>query len=768
MSKGWIRRIGRSLRLVAMGLAIAICIFLLIDRLAPVDLQSGEVARVVVDADGQPLRAFADSRGIWRYRVEPEQVSPLYLQTLIQYEDRWYYYHFGINPVSLLRAGWQLLCNGRIVSGGSTLTMQVARIRYGLHSGAADKLLQIWRALQLELHFNKREILTYYLNHAPFGGNLEGVEAASRAYFGYSAAHLTRAQAALLAVLPQSPSRCRPDRHPRRAARQRDKVLDRLVDFKVITAREAADAKMEPVAAPPPRIEPLAPLLARRLVEAHPRSPVILTFIDRDIERSLQQIAQDSIHLIPKRASLAIVVMEHGSGKVVGYLGSADMLDADRFGYVDMVTAQRSPGSTLKPFIYGLALDGGLIHSESLLMDVPLRFGDYRPQNFTRGFSGPVSASEALRESLNLPAVQVLEQVGPGRFYARLQTAGADLHLPSGAEPNLALALGGLSTNLEHLVRLYSALANGGETLQPRFTPSDPVRRTRLLSAGAAWIVRAMLHRRTPDTPAGLAVKTGTSYGNRDAWAIAVSAYHTVGVWVGSPDNEAMVGHYGSFTAMPIAEAVVGALPRTGVRAHSRPPTVSDRVICWPGGQPAKTQCDVVRHAWILNNTIPPTLMGTLGQTPLIPTPKLHIRVAEDTGLRTPLGCVPDEREETVAVWPAPLQNWIKKQWRNSSRIPKLDPRCSVQDGLLPDSPVRIVGLSDHDRIKRQAGTKTTPILKVEAVGGQPAWYWFLNGKPLQGSGNHLQIPLPRPGNYRLSVIDQSGMSDRVRFVVEH
>ncbi|MBU0483825.1 MAG: penicillin-binding protein 1C [Proteobacteria bacterium] len=748
---------------------MTLLILLALDRWYPGNLQPRSRARLVVDAAGHPLRSFADEEGVWRYETSAAQVSPLYLQALINYEDRWFYKHWGVNPLSLLRAAGQWLRSGKIVSGGSTLTMQIARIRYHLGSDIFGKLQQIMRALQLEFHFSKQEILTYYLNHAPFGGTLEGVEAASRSYFGYSAQNLTLAQAALLAVLPQAPSRYRPDRYPARAEQQRNKVLDRLVIFGSITPTAATDAKMESVAATTPRLAMVAPLLARRLKQTYPDSALISSFIDRDLQQRLEQIARDSVYLIPERASLAIMVMEHETGKVVGYVGSADMLDANRFGHVDMVVAKRSPGSTLKPFIYGLALDGGLIHSESLLMDVPLSFSDYRPHNFNGGFSGPVSVSRALKESLNIPAVQVLEQLGPGQFYARMQTAGAGLLLPPGAQPNLSLALGGVSTSLEHLVGLYSTLANGGEALKPRLTPDDPVQRTKLLSGGAAWIVRNLLYRPTDEADfiPDLAVKTGTSYGNRDAWALGVTDNHTLGVWVGSPDNAAMVGHFGNFTAIPILHTVVSVLPRTNHRAHPRPETVTSQSICWPGGRPTSTLCDEIHHSWILDQTIPQTMMSTVGQSPLIPTPELSLRISRDTGLRTTLGCLEDDLVRIIPIWPAPLQNWIKLAWRNKVRIPALDPRCNLNDGLLTESPVQIVGIQDHDRIKRHASTLAQPRLSVDAVGGQPNWYWFLNDELLTETGNHLNLLLPNPGEYQLSVSDQAGMSDSVRFVVE-
>ncbi len=746
-----------------------VCAFLTIDLLAPVDLQPLSTARVVVDSRGEPLRAFADRNGEWRYQVSLDQVSPYYLQALIGYEDRWFYRHFGVNPLSLLRAAWQWLRHGRIISGGSTLTMQVARIRYPGRGSIGDKLRQIVRALQLELHYSKSDILTYYINHAPFGGTLQGVEAASRSYFGYPAAHLTRAQGALLAVLPQAPSLYRPDRYPERARAQRDKVLDRLVEFGRLSPEDAADAKLESVAATPPHLKPLAPLLARRLIERNVEDHRISTHIDRQLQRRLETLAREQLHLLPQHASLAIEVMEHGSGKVVAYLGSAGLGDMERFGYIDMVTAERSPGSTLKPFIYGMAMDAGLIHSESLLLDTPLAFGDYRPLNFSRGFSGPVSVSHALQLSLNVPAVQVLERLDPAHFFAHMQTAGAGLRLPPGAVPNLAIALGGVATNLERLVSLYSALGNEGYAIVPRLSPDDPLQKRRLLSPGTAWIIRDILSHRREETTwqQGLAIKTGTSYGNRDAWAMGVGKHHTIGVWVGRPDNAAMTGHYGSYTAVPILRAAAAILPNGGQGLPARPANVSRKTICWPTGRETPQLCDEQRQAWIVDDVIPATLMGSVAQSPLIPTPYITLRVAGDSGLRAALGCNIASTEQTLPIWPAPLQSWLPAKWRTTQRIPPLDPRCKQNAGLLSETPVQIVGLDNKARLKRHATTAEQPLLGFRAVGGQPQWYWFLNGELLENQGEVLKLPMPEPGKYQLAVTDQAGMSDTLEFTVE-
>ena len=462
------------------------------DRLWPLPLHEVAPARVVVAEDGAPLWRFADADGIWRYPVTINEVSPRYLEALIQYEDRWFWDHPGVNPLSVARAAWQDLRAGRVISGGSTLTMQVARLLDPHPRTFGGKLRQLWRALQLEWHLDKRQILTLYLNRAPFGGTLQGSGAASWAYLGKPPAELSYAEAALLAVLPQAPSRLRPARWPQRAQAARDKVLSRMQTRGVWPARAVKEAKEEPVWLFPRQMPQLAPLFARRVLAAS-REEKIVTTLDGGLQRQLEEMALNWKSRLPPRSSLAILVVDHTSMKVRGWVGSADLADDSRFGHVDMVTAVRSPGSLLKPFIYGLAMDDGLIHPASLLQDVPRRFSDYRPGNFDSGFHGPVSMSDALQRSLNLPAVQVLEAYGPKQFAARLRNAGLPLSLPAGAEPNLSLSLGGAGARLADIVAAYSALARHGRAGRLRLLPGDPLVERPLLSPGAAWIIRRIL-----------------------------------------------------------------------------------------------------------------------------------------------------------------------------------------------------------------------------------------------------------------------------------
>ncbi|MCB1941668.1 MAG: penicillin-binding protein 1C, partial [Candidatus Accumulibacter sp.] len=519
-------------RKTPLTLAAALALLLVADQLWPPPLpgRAAAHAQVVLARDGTPLRAFPDRMHIWRQPVSIEEVSPRYIEALVAYEDRSFWWHPGVNPWALLRAGWQWLRHGQIVSGGSTLTMQVARLLEPTPRSFAGKLRQVARALQLELRFSKREILELYLSYAPMGGVVEGVEAASRAYLGKPARRLSESEAALLTVLPQAPSRLRPDRYPERARQARDKVLDRLRSRWPATT--IADARQEPVIALSIREPLLAPLLAERLRRLKPQAARIDSTIDAGMQQSVEQLLATRLAVLPPRVSMATLVVDNASLEVRAYAGSADFTDNARFAHVDMVQAARSPGSTLKPFLYGLALDEGLTHSESLLADVPQSFSGYQPGNFQASFSGPVSVSEALQKSLNVPAVEVLAQLGPARFVSLLRRGGLTVELPRGSAPNLGVILGGTAVTLEGLVGAYSALARAGVSGQPRYFADAPLEEARMMSAGAAFIIRDVLEAGGPlarlvndglGERRGIAWKTGTSFGFRDAWAVGVS-----------------------------------------------------------------------------------------------------------------------------------------------------------------------------------------------------------------------------------------------------
>lgn len=762
------------------GLLLAVALLWLADRLWPLPLPKDDLARVVLAEDGTPLWRFADANGVWRYPVQTDEVSPYYLEALLTYEDRWFYQHPGVNPLALGRAAWQNLSGGRVLSGGSTLSMQVARLLDPHERTLPGKLRQLWRTAQLEWHLSKAEILNLYLNRAPFGGTLQGVAAASWAYLGESPQQLTRSEAALLAVLPQAPSRLRPDRHPERAQVARDKVLRRLAEYQVWPQGAVDEALEEPLLLAP-RLEPsLAPLLARRLNRPH-SPPLIRTTLDANLQRRLEDLLLGWRARLPEHTSAAILVVETDNMAVRAYLGSVDINDARRFGHVDMISALRSPGSTLKPFLYGMAMDAGLIHSESLLQDVPRRYGDYRPGNFSMGFSGPVSASSALALSLNLPAVQLLEAYGPKRFAADLRNGGVPLSLPALAEPNLALILGGAGSRLEDLVSGYSALARGGKSANLRLQPQDELVERRMLSPGSAWIIRRILSGQArPDRDPtaelvqrpSLAWKTGTSYGFRDALAIGVGPRYLIGVWIGRPDGTPVPGQFGLASAAPLMLQVHDVLSnrdsQRGIVAPVQPVpgSVGVAAICWPLGQPLSKNdpnCRRQRFAWTLDNTTPPTLLAA--DQPLGVGLRETLWV-DGQGQRVSPQC-PGAQPRDVALWPAPLEPWLPRVERREARLPPASTQCPPP-ALNSVTALSIVGVREGDRLRRPAASQASLRLTLTALGGDGRRWWFLNGTPLGDSGHQeaLNTTLEQPGRYELSVLDESGQTARVEFSV--
>ncbi|MFD2175553.1 penicillin-binding protein 1C [Rhodobacter lacus] len=513
------------------------------------------VGSEVLARDGTLLRAFPVADGRWR--LAPGPVDAAYLKDLVAFEDGRFWHHHGVDPVAVLRAAAQMLWHRQIVSGASTLTMQVARLLEDGPTGTlAGKARQARLALALERRLTKAQILDLYLRLAPFGGNLEGLRAAALAYFGKEPRRLTPAEAALLIALPQSPERRRPDRNPKDAKEARDRVLDRLVASGRLAADAALAAKAEPIPARRRDFPALAPHLTERLFAAAAPGARIETTIDPRLQRAAQKLAARAIAGQGGQVSVAMVLADHQSGEILAEVGGAEWTSTNRAGFLDLTQAPRSPGSTLKPFVYALAFDDGLAHPETLIEDRPVAFGPWRPQNFDRSFRGTVTVRRALTLSLNIPVVSLTEALGPERVLQTLRRAGARPVLPSSAPPGLAVSLGGLGISLEDLVQAYAGLARLGRpvTLSAEAGRAGP-REGQLFGAVAAWQVGDILVHIPPPPGAAanrIAYKTGTSYGHRDALALGYDGRHVAGVWMGRADGTPVPGAFGGELAAPI------------------------------------------------------------------------------------------------------------------------------------------------------------------------------------------------------------------------
>jgi penicillin-binding protein 1C len=562
-----------------------------LNGLIPPDLSRiHDHSSLVLDRHGQLLRAFPTADDTWRLPTPAKDVDPLYLSMLKASEDQRFDQHLGLDPLAIVRAIGQALVHGQIISGASTLSMQTARLLEPKSRTFGAKIEEAARAVQLSVLLGRGGVLDIYLSLAPFGGTLEGVTAASLAWFGHPPDRLTPAEAALLVALPQSPERLRPDRHPEAAKVARNRLLQRMEAHGILAPDVAHAAQMEDVPRFQRALPRLAPHLAEGLVAAaqgqnlgkdqgKDQGKILHTHIDGSLQRALEVLGQSWRGKLEPGSDLAVVILD--GNRLIAHLGSADWFSRQ----LDLSRAVRSPGSTLKPFIYAIAFDDLALHPATLMDDMPQRFGDWQPRNFDHEFHGTVTAREALQRSLNIPAVQALERVGPARFAALLNRCGARLEFPTTDDPGLPLALGGVGIRLVDLAMLYAALGQGGlckplDMLQNPATNTLPAQR--LVDSTAAAVVLDILENspmpegvasiRGTQRPRRIAFKTGTSYGFRDAWTVGVSAQYTVAVWVGRADGGASPGSVGRLTAAPLMFKAFDLLPPD----HRARPAVRD------------------------------------------------------------------------------------------------------------------------------------------------------------------------------------------------
>lgn len=734
---------------------------------------------VVVAADGAPLYVKPGKDGNWDYPVVARQVSPFLIQALTTTQDPDFRHNLGIRPLALARALWNRFVNGRSASA-STLTLKVVNLIEPHGDGLGARLVQVLRALQLTLHDSKQQILDLYLNLAPYGGPLRGVQAASYAYFGIPASRLDRAQAALLAALPDAPTRLRPDLHPRAARRARDRVLAHMAASGTWTRFAVAQARQSPLTVHYDPLPRKAPLLGRRLVQRDAvkgrRPALIHTTIDSTLQAKVNALFKDLGKRLPPATSAAVLVMDNRSLAVRAYRGSAAYPQRGHFAFVDMADKRRPIGRTLTPLVYGLAMDAHLIDSASLLADVPRAFGEYIPAASGSRFLGPISAAGALKRGLRIPAVQVLVHLGPQVFVSRLRGAGIPLELTTVTASDPSLLDSGVETTLTGLVRAYSALGRGGVAGEPRLTPGAARRQKRLLSPGAAWILRHMLAARQPPQVSGnyptlsadhrLAWARGHSGGGRDLWAVGLSGQYTIGVWIGRPDGTAIPPYYKRIPPLPVLFRIASDLPDAGgwPPAAYRPASVKQKTVCWPLGLPPDPAypafCQRRLKAFTLNGVTPPTL-----RAPNSPRPQAIVQFAVNpqTGKRVNAKCAAAQREpRALAQWPLMLTPWLPRIWLKAATPPSWDASCPHEPPPAGDT-IHITGVPPHDHVKLSAHGPAS-FFVLGATGGKGVLFWMVDGQLIWTTGPNeaFSYRITGPGTYTVTVMDARGANAQV------
>ena len=774
------KRIRFCLYLISGTVLIPLLLFLIANRVFPLPVEKlhQPPSTIVLDRHGEWLRAFIASDESWHI-PEPslDEISPKLRTAVLTYEDRWFYRHFGINPFSIVQAAMDNIEAGKIVRGGSTITMQVARMMEPKARTVPNKLVEMFRALQLELAYPKDEILTLYFNMAPYGGNIVGSAAASRIYFNKSQNRLSLGEAALLAALPNSPTYLRPDVYPENVRAARKKVLRQMRKFGKIDARELQEAASDPI---PIKRYPMpfkAPHLTRLLAKTESGHRIYST-IDSDIQELSERVLRENIAPLQREgiSTGAVVVMDTKSREVLAMVGSHDFFDYASEGQVNGAIAPRSPGSALKPFIYGIALERGLITPERLLHDVPVNYAEYSPVNYDGEYRGYVTARDALAHSLNVPAVNLYAQLGNDGIYALLKRAGISTLSEPKTHYGLSLILGSCEVSLLELTALYAGLANLGDFGQHQLTRQSgdtlpPPSTKRLLSRGACFILTEMLTEvRRPDLPAAyeasmnlpkVAWKTGTSYGHRDAWSVGYTPKYTIGVWVGNFDGHGAPSLVGSEVAAPILFALFNALTNSASnRWFTRPYQVSTREVCALSGMPVSGNCPTTK----LDNYI----SNLSAKAPC----RVHKRITIDneTGATLCSHCRIGRFYHQVVYeeWRPEVATWLSKSGFAIQPIPPHNPNCvGVVAGRGPV--IRSPSGDSEYHIRAGVNLEYQKLLLAASVSNRTKQvFWFVNGELIyKGAPTEPVFLTPVAGRHRLTCVDDEGRSSSRTLVIK-
>ena len=761
---------------------MTLLLFIIFDFLfpLPVDKLNPPPSQLVLDRNEKLLRAFTAPDEMWRIKATLKDVSPKLKMATLTYEDKWFYYHFGLNPISILKAAIANAKARRIISGASTITMQIARMMEPKERTLRHKCIEAFRALQLEFHYSKDEILTMYFNMAPYGGNIIGSAAASYLYFGKPQKNLSLGEAALLAAIPNSPARLKPDANPKMARMARDKVLRILQQHGRITEKELKEALREPLPKARYPMPFVAPHFCRLLKNLYPRQNSIASTIDDKIQATSRGILRE--YLTPLRkggiSNGAVVVLDTKTREVLAMVGSYDFFDETNDGQVNGATAPRSPGSALKPFIYALALDRGIISPQSILIDVPVDYSGYKPVNYDGKHRGYVSAQDALARSLNVPAVNLCAKLKDDGIYSFLKKAGISTLPKLKDYYGLQLILGGCEVTLLELTNLYVGLANSGEFAPYRLLRGEVTlerakeqgNAKRLLSEAACFILTEMLTEvRRPDLPAcweasmnlpKVAWKTGTSYGHKDAWSIGYSPRYTIGVWVGNFDATGAPGIVGVEAAAPILFALFNALidPSANqwfVKSYE----VASRKVCSLSGMPMSNYCESSKEELYIPGLSPSKEC------------EVHRKIDVDvtTGKRLCSHCrIGREYEERIfEVYPPEIATWMQRNGHHVPSIPEHYPSCSkvlAGKGPVIHSP----SANCEYKIRQSIDAEYQKILLDASVSsGTKKIFWFLDhqlifaGKPTQ-----KVFIAPVTGKHHLVCMDDEGRSTETALVI--
>jgi len=729
-------------------------------------------SRTILDKEGNLLRAFLGKGDRWLLPVSLEEINPNFINATIAIEDKRFRTHFGVDIQAVMRSVKLNLTNQRVISGASTLSMQVIRILEGRERTFFNKIVETVHAIRLERLYTKDEILKLYFELAPYGGNIHGVKAASLRYFKKLPKDLNLSECALLAGLPQSPTRFRPDRYPQRAKDRRDRVLASMLESEFISTEQYELSKTEPVIAgnyPSPFKSPHF----TRFVMNNSKEQATVTSLDPDLQHFAEVALKDMVGNLESQgvSNGAIVIIENGSGKVRAMVGSVDFFSDENSGQINGALSKRCPGSALKPFTYAIGFDKGLYTPSVVLADVPVQYNGYMPLDYDKKFRGPVSVREALVDSLNIPVVEVLDKVGYQNLYTFLKKSGITTLTKSPSHYGLALTLGSGDVNLLELTNAYASLARSGIFKPYSFIEEEDVGEGKqVISEGAAFLVSDILSDSNRFEAVGVhhdktdpkfAFKTGTSYGNRDAWTIGYNPEYTIGVWLGNFSGKPSKALVGLSSAAPVVNRIFDYVyAKRSAPWFEQPESVGERYVCALDGRPATELSPVVVKDFFIKGVS------------ISASSDMHRRIAIDkeTGLAL------DEQskegreytEEVFEVWPVKLQAWAKQHQSNYKEPPQYLKRDNRIVNLDKNRP-KIVSPSHGCEYFTMNNAEDQDKLALLADGSfdSDELFWFVDDKFYKKSdiGKKIFWNMQR-GDHKITAVDSYGRSSFVKIVV--
>lgn len=774
-------------------LSAFILIFLLLDTIFPCHINYS-YSQLILDRKGNLIHAFLTDDDKWRMKIERDEITPELRNAFLYKEDRWFYWHFGINPFAICRAAVNNVLHQKRTSGASTITMQVARLLQPKTRNYANKLVEMFRAVQLEWHFSKGEILQMYLNLAPYGGNIEGVKSASVLFWGKSPQALSLAEIAALTVIPNRPNSLRPDGNADDLRQMRNKWLQAFGQAGVFKKEDVADALEEPLSIKRREAPKIAPHFAMRMRNVYPQTPIIKTTLDLGMQQQVQQLTYNYIRRLYYQhiRNAAVLVVNNRTRQVEAYVGSADFSNADDGGQVDGIMAYRSPGSTLKPLLTAAAFDKGLLTPKMKITDVPTNFMGYSPLNYDKHCNGFITVEYALGFSLNIPFVKILNKYGISNFTKQLSDAGFSLFKDPKRKYGLSLILGGCGVRLDELTNLYATFANTGRyrPLQWTNTPdnsnnnntaaaaaqnettadtdSTHLDEVQILSPQASYVLTQMLTQLArPDLPKNIdnikdlprvAWKTGTSYGRRDAWSMGYNANYTVGVWVGNFSGEGVPDLNGAATATPLLFDVFNTIDNSRRYDWFFPPKgLEYRWVC--------SETGLIPSDFCSNQLMDFYLPGISSNERCTHLREVSVSPNEQISYCT--SCLPASgyKRKMYNNYPPELITFYEKEHVIYDKVPPHNPNCSrIFDGTAPRITSPVNGL-DY-LIDRADNAELSLVCQISNE--VKLVHWYINDRYYKSAdGSEKLFFVPKAGVNKITCVDDKGQKSEISIMVK-